>query len=146
MDCLSLLNYRTWQIHVIRFVIFLTVALLTLGQSCFMSVTVLCSWASYQMRKIAGWHVPGMSGTLSPHQLQRKPLVSDPGMHHSTRFTHVPWCMSGSLIHGGGNNVPGIPGACATRNFTYLASGPWKVCAQSDPTKPQQSQQTCMCA
>ena len=22
-------------------------------------------------------------------------------------------------------NVPGIPGACATRNFTYLVRGPW---------------------
>ena len=30
--------------------------------------------------------------------------------------------MSGSLIHGGGEN---IPGACAARNFTYLARGPW---------------------
>ena len=25
----------------------------------------------------------------------------------------------------GGENVPGIPGACATRNFTYLVRGPW---------------------
>ena len=24
-----------------------------------------------------------------------------------------------------GENVPGIPGACATRNFTYLVRGPW---------------------
>ena len=24
-----------------------------------------------------------------------------------------------------GRNVPGIPGACATRNFTYLVRGPW---------------------
>ena len=31
--------------------------------------------------------------------------------------THVPWCMSGSIIRDGGENVPGIPGACATRNF-----------------------------
>ena len=59
------------------------------------------------------------------HRLQRKPLVSDPGMHHGTCVTHVPWCMSGSLFSGGGENVPGIPGACATRNFTYLARGPW---------------------
>ena len=27
---------------------------------------------------------------------------------------------------GGGENVPGIPGACATRNFVYLARGPWR--------------------
>ena len=26
---------------------------------------------------------------------------------------------------GGGENVPGIPKACATRNFAYLARGPW---------------------
>ena len=58
------------------------------------------------------------------HRLQRKPLVSDPGMHQGTCVTHVPWCMSGSLTHGGGENVPSIPGACATRNFTYLTRGP----------------------
>ena len=59
------------------------------------------------------------------HWLQRKPLVSDPGMHHSMWVTHMPWCMSGSLTSGGGENVLGIPGACATHNFTYLARGPW---------------------
>ena len=58
------------------------------------------------------------------HRLQRKPLVSDPGMHHGTCITHVPWCMSGSLTHGGGENVPGIPGACTTLRFTYLTRGP----------------------
>ena len=30
------------------------------------------------------------------HRLQRKPLVSNPGMDHGTCTTHVPWCMSGS--------------------------------------------------
>ena len=53
-------------------------------------------------------------------RLQRKPLVSDPGMHHGTCVTHVTWCVSGSLTRGGGKNVPGIPGACASRNVTYL--------------------------
>ena len=61
-----------------------------------------------------------------PHyRLQRKPLVRDPGMHHGTCMMHVPWCMSGSLTCGCGENIPGIPGACATRNFTYLERGPW---------------------
>ena len=41
-------------------------------------------------------------------------------MHHGTCATHVPWCMSGSLTHGGGENVPGIPGARANRNCAYL--------------------------
>ena len=70
-----------------------------------------CSWASYQVRKIAGC---ACAGNVFPRRrLQKKPLVSDPGMHHGTCVTHVPWCMSGSLTRGGGENVPGIPGACA---------------------------------
>ena len=36
------------------------------------------------------------------HRLQRKLLVSDPGMHHGTCVTHVPWCIAGSLNCGGG--------------------------------------------
>ena len=68
---------------------------------------------------------PVMPGTISPPPTLRKPLVSDPGMHHGTCATHVPWCMPGSLTRGGGENVPVIPCACATRNFTYLARGPW---------------------
>ena len=59
------------------------------------------------------------------HRLQRKRLVSNPGMHHGTCVTHVPWCMSGSQTHRYGENLPGIPGACASRNFTYLARSPW---------------------
>ena len=58
------------------------------------------------------------------HRLQRKPQVSDSDMHHGTCVTHVPWCISGSLTSGGGENVPGTPGACATCNFTYLVRGP----------------------
>ena len=59
------------------------------------------------------------------HRLQRKPLVSDPDLHHGTCVTHVPQCMSGLLTRGGAENVSGIPGACATRNFTYLVRGPF---------------------
>ena len=59
------------------------------------------------------------------HQFHWKSLFSDPGMHHGTCITHVLWSMSGSLTRRGGGDVPGIPGACATRNFTYLVGGPW---------------------
>ena len=69
-------------------------------------------------------HATEMPGTFSRHRLQTKPLVSDSGMHHGTCVTHVPWCMSGSLTRSGGENVPGILGACATRNLMYLARGP----------------------
>ena len=64
------------------------------------------------------------------YRLPRTRLVSDPGMHHGTCVTHVPWCMSESLTRGDGANVPGIPITCTTRNFRYLARGPWDM--QSD--------------
>ena len=60
---------------------------------------------------------------IPPSTSKETPPVSDPGMHHGTCVTHVPWCMSGSLTRGGEENVPGISGACATRNFLYLAIG-----------------------
>ena len=70
------------------------------------------------------------------HRLRRKTLVSDPDMHHGTCVTHVPWCMSASLNCDGGENVPGIPDACATRNFAYLVRGPLIVnvstCLETD--------------
>ena len=72
------------------------------------------TWASYQIRKIAGCACAGNARNVFPRRrFQRKPLVSDPDMHHGTCVTHVPWCMSGSLTCGNGENVPGIPGACA---------------------------------
>ena len=61
-------------------------------------------------------HAPG---TFSPPQTSKETLVSHPGMHHA------PWCMSGSLTRGGGENVPGIPGACINPNYTHLARGPY---------------------
>ena len=60
-------------------------------------------------------------------RLHKKPLVSDPDMHHGTCVTHVPWCMSGLLTRGGGENVPCIPGACATHNF--MVRGQWRYCS-----------------
>ena len=57
------------------------------------------------------------------HRLQRKLLVSDPGMHHGTCVMHVPWCMSWSLTRGGRENVPGIPGACAIFRIWQEAHG-----------------------
>ena len=67
-------------------------------------------------------HAPGMLGTFS-----WPPRVSEPDMHHGTCVAHVPCCMLGSLTNGflwsmwRGN----VPGACATRNFTYLVRGRW---------------------
>ena len=58
-------------------------------------------------------HPPGMPGIFPCHRLQRKPPVSDPGMHHDTCATHVPWYIgiANRRKRGGGGDVPGIPGA-----------------------------------
>ena len=61
---------------------------------------------------------------FSRHRIQINPLVSDPDMHHGTCVTHVPSCIPGSLTRGRGENVPGISGACASRNVAWLARGP----------------------
>ena len=66
-----------------------------------------------------------MPGTFSP-----PPRVRDPDMHQGTCVTHVPWWMPGPLNSGflwirfRGENVPGIPGACATCHFAYLIRSP----------------------
>ena len=52
-------------------------------------------WASYKIRKIAGWACTGNAGNVSPPS-----GVSDPDMHHVTCVTHVPWCILGSLTSG----------------------------------------------
>ena len=96
----------------------------------YFSLSLIHAWDTMGLlpdSNIAGCACAGNAGNVFPcHRLQRKPLVSDPDMHHGTCVTHVPWCMSGSLTRDDGENVPGIPGACATRNFTYLVRGPWK--------------------
>ena len=72
---------------------------------------IIWLWASYQIRKIAGCACAGNAANVFPRRrFQRKSLVSDPGMHHGTCVTHVPWCMSGSRTCGDGENVLG---ACA---------------------------------
>ena len=65
-----------------------------------------------------------MPGTFSPPPTSKE-AASDLGMHHGTCVTHVAWCMSGSLTCGSRENDPGIPGACAICDFTYLRRGPY---------------------
>ena len=85
----------------------------------------LGAWASYQIRKNCVLCMRRECRERFPrHRLQMKPQVSDPGIHQGTCITHVPWCMPGSLTHGGKKNATGVPGACATRNFVYMVRGP----------------------
>ena len=100
----------------------------------------ICSWSSPCLLS-STWHSSGMvllpdvqncglrmrrecRKRISLHRLRRKPLVSNPGMHHRTCVTHVPWCLSGLPTGGGGENFQGMPDACATHNFTYLVRSP----------------------
>ena len=54
------------------------------------------------------------------HRFQRKPPVSDPGMHHVTCVTHVPWCMSWLLTRSDGEMLPAFR---CMRNPQFYVSG-----------------------
>ena len=102
---LCLVNFALNQFH--------QIPLDTEGSGGWINATEMggLQWASYQIRKIAGCACAGNAGNVFPRRrFQKKPLVNDPDMHHGTCVTHVPWCMSGSLTCGDGENVPG---ACA---------------------------------
>ena len=74
---------------------------------------------------IVGCACPGNAVNVFPAiDFKEKTRVSDPDMHHVTCVTHMPWFMSGLLTRGDWENVPGIPGACTTHNFTYLVRCP----------------------
>ena len=79
--------------------------------------------ARYAKLRLA--HALGLAGTYYP-----SPRVTNPDMRHDTCVTHVQWCMPRSLTGGflwsrWRGNVPGNPGACTTRNVSYLIRGPW---------------------
>ena len=80
-------------------------------------------WASCQIRTIAGCACTGNAGNVFPHYR---------GLAIPTCITARAWrtcrdaCreLAVSFEVGSGENVPGIPGARATRDFTYLVRGP----------------------
>ena len=82
---------------------------------------------SYQIRKIAGCACTGNAGNVFPAtDFKGNRYIAIPACNTVRGAMHAPWCMSGSLTRSGGENVPGIPGACATRNVMYLARDPSK--------------------
>ena len=67
-------------------------------------------------------------------RLQRSPLVIDPGMHHGTCVTHVPWCMPGSLARGAGETFLTFPAQMQVaflrtwqEAHTAARTSPWQV-------------------
>ena len=87
---------------------------------------IWASWVSYQIDNIASCACAGNAGNAA----NVSPATDFKG---NRKLAHVPWCMSGSLTRGGGENVPGIPGAGATRNFTYLVRSPWRLNLSATP-------------
>ena len=68
---------------------------------------------------LRGAHAPGIPGTFPP-----PPRVIDPGMHHGTCETHVPWRMPGSITRGflcGGKIFPAFP---RMHNSRFYVTGP----------------------
>ena len=66
------------------------------------------AWASYQIHKISVCTCMDYWEHFPATDFNWKLLVSDSGMHHGTCVTHVPWCLSRSLTHVGGEYVHGI--------------------------------------
>ena len=82
-------------------------------------------WASCQIHKIAGCACTGIAGTFSPPPTSKETVSYRSRQASRMCVTQVPWCMSESLSCSGGENAPGIPGACATGNFAYLSRCPF---------------------
>ena len=88
--------------------------------------------ASYQIRKIVVCACARNAvNVFLRRRLQRKPLVSDLGMHHGTCVTHMRDVCR--------DRLPAVAGKCSrhsrcmrTRNFTYLVRGPCHSANQED--------------
>ena len=87
-------------------------------------------WASYQIRKLRVAHALGMPGKFSPPPTSKETARYRCRCASRHCVTHVPRCWY-RWPAVGGENVPGIPGACINHNFTYIIRGPWCI-----PLKP----------
>ena len=83
-------------------------------------------WASCQMRKIAGAHAPGNAGNVFPATGDKQSRHASRHVRHARAVMHTGIANQRFPLESmARENVPGIPGACATRNFTYLTRAPW---------------------
>ena len=89
-------------------------------------VTEIIKWASYQIRKIAGCASPGNAGNVFPrHRGLVIPTCITPRAWRTCRDAWRDRYLMVSFEVSDGGNAPGIPGAYANSNFTYLARGSW---------------------
>ena len=88
------------------------------------------SWASNHIRKIAGCACAGNAGNFFPATRNFFPGLAIPicitaRAWRTCRDAFRDRLIAISFEDSGGENVPGIPGACPNRNFAYLVRGPW---------------------
>ena len=76
-----------------------------ISHRCALSLTIFC-FGERTSKESMRWNC---RERFPRHRLQRKPLVSDPGMHHGTCVTHVAWYTSGSLTAVAGKTFPAFP-------------------------------------
>ena len=82
-------------------------------------------WASCQIRKIVGCACAGNAGNVFPsHRGLAIPTCITARAWRTCRAACRDRLLAVSFEVDGGENVPGIPDACATHNFTYLVRGP----------------------
>ena len=82
-------------------------------------------WASCQIPIIANCACAGNAGNVFPHHrgLAIPTCITARASRTCRDACRDRW-LAVPFEVGGGENVPGILGACATRNFTYLVKGP----------------------
>ena len=92
--------------------------------SCYIGWEVRAHGPLARYVKLRVAHAPGMPGTFSRHRRLAIPAY----IRARASRTYRDACRDRKLADyfgvGAGEDVPGIPGACATRNFTYLVRGP----------------------
>ena len=85
-------------------------------------------WGSCQICKIAGCACAGNAGNVSPPPRVSGPRHASGHVRDARAVVHAGSLTSGFLwSRCGGENVSNIPGACATRNFTFLVRGPLQI-------------------
>ena len=89
---------------------------------CVEKVGPWASYASYQIRKIAGCSCAENAQNAFPANAGWRSRHASRHVRDARTVMHAG--IANLRIHfevGGGEKVPGIPGACAKHNFTYMA-------------------------
>ena len=97
-----------------------------LNNGCNYVCSAASLWASCQIRKIAVCACAGNAGNVFPVTAGRRSRHASRHVRDARAVMHAGIAnYQFPLKSAAGETVPGIPGACATRNFTYLVRGPY---------------------